>query len=78
MEAKQKLHRLVRYRNRVPTVCPYCLLNPSMGRTTWGVLGCVSCQAKVDEFIEKHFEIVQGDFTKRILELLESKQERRS
>ena len=50
--------RLIRYRHFRPTTCRYCLLNESLGITSYGALGCRFCQQKVDDYINANFTVV--------------------
>lgn len=51
------IYKLTRYMHERLVVCPFCLINPSMGWTTWGLLGCQFCQDKVDKAIAERFEV---------------------
>ena len=55
---KPRIYKLQRFGYRMPRVCPFCLVNVSIGFTKQGTLGCLFCQAKVDEAIKKQFGIV--------------------
>jgi len=51
------LKRLKRYANLVMKVCPFCLMNPSLGFTSIGPLGCCFCQKKVDDYMSSNYVI---------------------
>lgn len=55
---KPKIYKLKRYHHNAPVVCPFCLMNPSMGTTSWGMLGCQFCQSAVDKYIAENFNVV--------------------
>jgi len=57
---KPTIYRPIRYRHLTPPVCLYCLLNPSIGKTDYGSLGCKFCQAKTDKYITENFVVVGG------------------
>jgi len=48
-----------RYPNIKVLACPYCQLNPSVGITDSGLLGCQFCQGKVDAAIAREFKVVE-------------------
>ncbi|KKN75000.1 hypothetical protein LCGC14_0385020 [marine sediment metagenome] len=51
--------RLKRYRNPRTEVCVHCGMNASLGFTSYGILGCMFCQGKVDNYIRANFNIVK-------------------
>lgn len=51
--------RLKRYRNPRTKVCRFCLMNASMGYTSYGTLGCRFCQEEVDNYIRANFNVVK-------------------
>jgi len=51
------LVKLKRYPHRIPRVCPFCLVNPSLGMTDWGILGCQFCQKEVDDYIQANYKV---------------------
>lgn len=53
------LIKLRRYMNPRPILCVYCLREGSLGQTTWGRLGCRSCQKPVDDYIKANFLLVE-------------------
>jgi len=55
---KPRIARLERYLNNELVPCRYCQLNPSIGRTSYGLLGCRFCQKEVDDYIESHYQVV--------------------
>ena len=61
LEGKPVIYKPERYAHVRPVVCSYCLVNPSMGRTVWGTLGCRFCQGEVDRAIEERFEVVEEE-----------------
>lgn len=57
---KPQIYKLERYPNDEVVVCPFCLMNPSMGQTDYGFLGCRFCQAEVDKVAIEKFTVVGG------------------
>ena len=55
------LTRLKRYIYHIPRVCPFCLMNPSLGFTSYGIIGCRFCQANVDKWVSDNFVVNQED-----------------
>ena len=56
------LVKLQRYKSEVPEVCPYCLMNVSLGQTDIGLSGCRFCQKEVDDaIIEAGFLVVEQE-----------------
>lgn len=58
---KLVIYKPERYAHVRPVVCSYCLVNPSIGRTDSGILGCRFCQGEVDRAIEERFEVVREE-----------------
>jgi len=56
---KKLIYRLLRYEHEEPVQCPYCLQLPSIGDTSYGSLGCTSCQTGVDVYIQANFQVFQ-------------------
>ena len=55
-EGMGKITKLRRYRHRgTPPLCSHCLEKPSTGWTSYGNLGCMMCQNRVDVYISAHF-----------------------
>lgn len=50
------LTKLKRFMNPRPIRCPYCRDKASLGQTEWGLLGCSTCQGKVDRFIAENYK----------------------
>jgi len=53
------LVKLKRYMHQRPRLCPFCLQEGSLGQTDWGILGCRSCQKKVDDYISANYTFVK-------------------
>ncbi len=53
------LVKLRRYSHQTPKVCPDCLLNPSLGYTAYGLIGCQFCQKKVDDYIQANYRVIE-------------------
>ncbi len=51
--------KLKGYRNPRTEVCVYCRMNASLGYTSYGILGCMFCQEKVDSYIKANFNVVK-------------------
>jgi hypothetical protein len=49
------LIKLKRYMHKRARICPFCLKDASIGQTDWGVLGCRTCQKKVDHYMNNSF-----------------------
>lgn len=60
---KPIIYKPKRYVHLCPIICPYCLMNPSIGKlgSFHGVLGCRFCQGEVDKAIEAQFEVIELD-----------------
>lgn len=39
--------------------CPFCLMNSSLGYTTHGIAGCLSCQKTVDDYMLNNYKVVR-------------------
>ena len=55
------LTKLKIYVHRIPKVCPFCLMNPSLGSTSYGIVGCRFCQASVDKWVSDNFVVNQEE-----------------
>lgn len=55
------LVKLKIYPHQVPEVCPFCLMNESLGQTDWGIAGCRFCQKKVDDYIQANYIVKEED-----------------
>lgn len=53
------IYRLKRYRHNELVVCPFCLMNPSIGKTDLNILGCIICQNNVDRAVEAQFTVLE-------------------
>jgi len=52
----------------ITNMCPYCSINPSLGDTPYGALGCEECQHGVDVGIAE-FLVSRGATTINIVRL---------
>lgn len=57
---KPRIIKLKRYSYSKPKICPFCLLNQSIGWTIYGILGCRFCQSEVDKIIARDFAVIEA------------------
>lgn len=55
----KQLTKLKIYPHRIPKVCPFCLVNQSLGFTSYGIVGCRFCQTPFDKWVADNFIVVK-------------------